>query len=206
MHFLILIFGVVLLPEANTLKCHGCRPDASNKCTDSEIYCAAGHVCASKRIISFAGTSKLADIEMKTCVLPEQCVESSINYGFSRNIITFRCCNTDLCNTQRAPDHTNDTVNDKQCYHCDKIRCSDIIHCKGNENHCFSKTVPTGDPNILKGCATAQMCSERRSTQMNEATGGELTCCEGNLCNSAGSSRFSLLLLLSPLISLVTFS
>lgn len=50
-----------------------------------------------------SGGSKLADIPMKSCFLPDECEESSVNFGISRIVIPITCCKSNLCNTQHAP-------------------------------------------------------------------------------------------------------
>lgn len=50
-----------------------------------------------------SGGSKLADIPMKSCFLPEECAESSVNFGISRIVISIKCCKSNLCNTEHAP-------------------------------------------------------------------------------------------------------
>lgn len=52
---------------------------------------------------SVSGGSKFADIPMKSCFLPDKCVESSINFGISRIVIPNKCCNSDFCNVAIAP-------------------------------------------------------------------------------------------------------
>lgn len=52
---------------------------------------------------SVSGGSKLADIPMKSCFLPDTCTESSINFGISRIVIPNKCCNSHLCNVAIAP-------------------------------------------------------------------------------------------------------
>ena len=50
-----------------------------------------------------AGQYKVLDMNVKSCVLAQECVNGSINLGTARTAITSKCCNSDLCNSQPAP-------------------------------------------------------------------------------------------------------
>ena len=49
------------------------------------------------------GDTNIVDVKSKSCFLAVECVEASVNYGFSKTTITPKCCNTELCNDQPAP-------------------------------------------------------------------------------------------------------
>nr|XP_046255382.1 urokinase plasminogen activator surface receptor-like [Scatophagus argus] len=208
MHLLTLIFGIVLLPKASTLKCYKCLPGSEGTCTTSEKDCSSlSYQCGARRIISFAGGSKLADIHLKTCLLHEQCVEGSVNFGISRTVITSKCCTSNLCNIENAPEPTKSIPNGRKCYHCGRLTCKATLNCEGSEDHCITKTVTVrGEKTIVKGCASSQVCSTEYNAQFRQAIGGELSCCQGDYCNSAISTRAGLLLLVAPLVSLLMFS
>lgn len=127
-------------------------------------------------------------------------------------------------------------TNGHKCYHCDGERCSLTLTCAGNEDHCITKTgnrctasnvslcytegnlsSHTGIISILsvnvggkikitKGCASRQMCSATENAQIKAAIGGEMTCCRGDFCNGASITSAGLLLLVTPLVSLLMFS
>ncbi|XP_076593498.1 uncharacterized protein LOC143324690 [Chaetodon auriga] len=208
MHLIVLIFGIVLLPEAYPLKCHKCLPGSSGTCTDTEVQCPSpSYQCGALKITSFAGDSKLSDVRMKICVLADQCVEGSVNFGIARHIITSKCCTSELCNTEPAPEPSSSSPNGKRCYHCDGLKCSATLNCAGNEDHCISKTVTAGGKKtITKGCASKQICSNTQNPQIKALIGEEISCCQGDFCNSASSTSAGLLLLVAPLISLAMFS
>ncbi|XP_044063655.1 urokinase plasminogen activator surface receptor-like [Siniperca chuatsi] len=205
MHLLTLIFGIVLLPKAYTLKCYECEPGISGTCTDSTKECPQGQHCGALRILSYAGGSKLADVNMKTCALDKQCAEGSVNFGISRTVITSKCCTSELCNTQPAPEPIKSNPSGNKCYSCDGQKCTSILKCEGGEDHCISTTVNIGgEKTTVKGCASKLICSA--TAQIKGVIAGEMTCCQGDLCNSASSTSTGLLLLVAPLGSLVMFS
>ncbi|XP_070822415.1 urokinase plasminogen activator surface receptor-like [Chaetodon trifascialis] len=208
MHLVVLIVGIVLLPEAYPLKCYECLPGSSGTCTDTEKECLPlANQCGALRIASYAGDSKLADVHMKTCVMADQCVEGSVNFGIARTVLTSKCCTSELCNAQPAPEPSKSSPNGKRCYHCDGQQCSATLNCAGNEDHCISTTVTAGGAKtVMKGCASKLLCSNTQDAQIKALIGEEIHCCQGDFCNSASSTSAGLLLLVAPLISLVMFS
>ena len=64
-------------------------------------YYIASHFTRSSSFI--AGGSKVSEMDMKMCVLAEQCVEGSFNFGVTKSVITSKCCTSELCNSQPAP-------------------------------------------------------------------------------------------------------
>ncbi|KAL7393326.1 hypothetical protein ABVT39_009427 [Epinephelus coioides] len=205
MHLLTLILGIVLLPKAYCLKCYECIPGASGTCTDTTKECPSQ--CGAARVISYAGGSKLADINSKDCAVAEECVEASMNFGITKTVITSKCCTSELCNTQPAPEPIKSNPNGKKCFTCDGQSCTATLNCDGNEDYCISSKVSEGNEKVtVKGCASKLVCSNTASAQISGAIGGQVSCCQGNFCNSASSTSAGLLLLLTPLVSLVVFS
>lgn len=119
--------------SAYTLKCYNRLPGASGR--DAVKACPSSrHLCGAMRIVSYGGTdhfvavcfwsketnslgltelvvfvsgrSKLDDTRIKSCFLPHECVEGSVNFGISRIAIPIKCCDSDLCNTHDAPGNT----------------------------------------------------------------------------------------------------
>ncbi|KAK9513602.1 hypothetical protein VZT92_027121 [Zoarces viviparus] len=207
MHLLTLICGIVLLSKAHTLRCYECLPGASGTCQDKAIECPLpGQQCAALRLTSYAGGSKLAEVNTKSCALAQECVDGSINFGISKTVISSKCCNSELCNNQFAPVPSKSIPNGKKCFQCNGKDCTGTLNCEGTEDHCISAKVTTGGESItLKGCASKLVCSHE-STTMAGAAGAELSCCQGNYCNSASSTSAGLLLLVAPLVSLVALS
>ncbi|TMS11105.1 Protein SMG9 [Larimichthys crocea] len=154
-----------------------------------------------------SGGLKVSDLQMKSCVVQEQCGETSINFGLGRHVITTECCAIDFCNTKPASEPSRHTPNGKKCYHCNGPKCTATLNCEGNEDHCITKTVISGEKQkIIKGCASSKMCSSTVNAEIKGAIGGTFTCCQGDYCNSASSTSAGLLLLVAPLVSFVMFS
>uniref|UniRef100_A0A8C9ZP46 UPAR/Ly6 domain-containing protein n=1 Tax=Sander lucioperca TaxID=283035 RepID=A0A8C9ZP46_SANLU len=135
--------------------------------------------CAAKRVISYSGGSKYAELNSKGCANAEDCVVFSANFGIEEIKVTSKCCTTPLCNTQPAPEPSKSTPNGKQCYYCDEQTCTNILNCKGNEDYCFSVT--GGQSVTMKGCVSKRLCTILDQSWARELT---YTCCQGDLCNS----------------------
>ncbi|XP_039464374.1 urokinase plasminogen activator surface receptor-like [Oreochromis aureus] len=207
MQILVLILGIVLLPKACALKCFECTPELSGSCTQTTKECPFNTQCRSARMTSYAGGSKLFDIKAKSCAAAEECVQASINFGVSQTLMTSKCCTSNLCNTQDAPEGSISSPNGKKCFQCHGNDCTKTLNCNGNEDHCIKTTVTAGGQKVtLKGCASKVICSGTQSAQIPGITGAEISCCQGDLCNSAISTTAGLLLFVTPLISLVLFS
>ncbi|KAL3980923.1 alpha-2-macroglobulin-like protein [Sarotherodon galilaeus] len=215
MQILVLILGIVLLPKACALKCYECIPDLSGSCTETTKDCPSNTQCGFNSIqFNFiyiapnhnkSGTK--ADVKEKGCAAAEECVQASVNYGVIQNLITSKCCTSDLCNSQDAPEGSISSPNGKKCFYCDGTDCSKTLNCNGDEDHCISTTVTAGGQKAtVKGCASKVICSSTQTAQIPGITGAEISCCQGDLCNSASSTTVSLLLFVTPLISLVLFS
>ncbi|KAL4008271.1 hypothetical protein ACER0C_002123 [Sarotherodon galilaeus] len=204
MHILVLILGTVLLPKACALKCYKCIPGPSGNCTQTTKECPSNTQCISFRTSTYAGGSKHLDIKGKDCAVAEDCSEGSINFGVLQILITSKCCTSDLCNTQDAPDGNISPSNGKKCFQCDANNCTKTLTCNGNEDYCISGAE---EKITVKGCASKLMCSSTQTAQISEIIGEEFSCCQGDLCNSAGTgTTASLLLFMAPLIYLVLFS
>ncbi|CAI5669708.1 unnamed protein product [Oreochromis niloticus] len=207
MQILVLILGIVLLPRACALKCYECIPHPSGSCAQTTEECPSKSQCGSVRVTLYQGGSKRFDIKGKSCAEAEQCVQASINFGVSQTLITTKCCTSDLCNSQDAPVGSISSPNGKKCFYCDGSDCTKTLNCNGDEDHCISTTVTTrGQKATVKGCASKVACSSTQSAQIPGITRAEISCCQGDLCNSAISTTAGLLLFVTPLISLVLFS
>ncbi|XP_026149272.1 urokinase plasminogen activator surface receptor-like [Mastacembelus armatus] len=207
MHLLTVIVGIVLLPKVYTLKCNECQPGVSGTCTNVQKDCASQNTqCSSMRITSYQGSSTVSELSVKSCALAQDCGEGSLKFGNIRTVITNKCCSTDLCNTEPAPAPIKTSPNGKKCYTCSRPECKTTLNCEGAEDYCFSGTMTAeGIKVTMKGCASKVFCSNTQSSSFTQAVQTEVSCCQGDYCNSACSTSAGLLLLLTP-IYLVLFS
>uniref|UniRef100_A0A669FAA7 Urokinase plasminogen activator surface receptor-like n=1 Tax=Oreochromis niloticus TaxID=8128 RepID=A0A669FAA7_ORENI len=192
---------------ACALKCYECIPGPSGSCTQTTKDCPSNTQCGSVRLTSYAGDSKLFDIKGKSCAAAEECVQASLNFGVSRTLINTKCCTSELCNSQDVPEGSLSSPNGKKCFQCDGNDCAKTLNCNGNEDYCISAAVPLGGQTTkLKGCASKMICSGIQTAQISGFIGEEISCCRGDLCNSASSTTAHHLLFVAPLISLILFS
>ncbi|XP_068999185.1 urokinase plasminogen activator surface receptor-like [Embiotoca jacksoni] len=206
MYLLTWILCILLVPKAYSLQCYECLPGSSGTCTDKTV-CSDGQQCSALRFMSYAGGSKVTDIRSKSCALPEHCLVGSLNFGVSKTTITSKCCATDFCNSQPAPEAIKTSPNGKKCFTCDGQTCTATLNCEGNEDYCVSTTVTVGAEKVtMKGCASGLFCSKTATAEITGAIGVDVSCCQGAFCNSANSRSAGLLLMVAPLISLVLFS
>uniref|UniRef100_A0A3Q2VTK9 Urokinase plasminogen activator surface receptor-like n=1 Tax=Haplochromis burtoni TaxID=8153 RepID=A0A3Q2VTK9_HAPBU len=203
MHVAVMVTSVCVV-VACALKCYECTPDLSGSCTQTTKECPSNTQCRSARLTSYAGSTK-AEVKMKSCAAAEECVQASVNFGVTETLLTSKCCTSDLCNSQDAPEGLS-SPNGKKCFQCDGNGCTKTLNCNGNQDHCISTTMSAGGQKVtLKGCASKLICSGMQSAQFAAITGAEISCCQGNLCNGASSTTVGLLLFVTPLISLVLF-
>ncbi|XP_028453891.1 urokinase plasminogen activator surface receptor-like [Perca flavescens] len=204
MYLLVLMFGILLLPEASTLRCYVCLPNASGKCIQTIHECPHSAQCAAVRVVTYSGGSNVSDVNSKGCAITEDCGEHSVNYGTVQSKFTTMCCPTELCNTQPAPEPSKSKPNGKKCYYCDGKTCTNILNCEGNEDNCISATLTQGGQSAtVKGCVSKWLCTTR---DQSWARGLTYSCCKGNLCNGASSHIAGLVLLAAPLLSLLVIS
>ncbi|XP_061632014.1 urokinase plasminogen activator surface receptor-like [Phyllopteryx taeniolatus] len=206
MHHLLLLFGILHLPKAYTLKCYECAAGSSATCIDKTKECPPlATQCSALRLIVYSGESVIADVNGKSCSFADHCAQASVNFGVTRTILTNQCCTTDLCNSFAVPDLSKTRPNGKKCFTCNGRQCAATVECLGNEYHCISTTVDVkGQKTAMKGCASKQLCTN--TEQMEGLIGNQISCCEGDYCNSGSRPRAGLLLLGAPLLPLVIMS
>ncbi|KAK2872337.1 hypothetical protein Q8A67_022234 [Cirrhinus molitorella] len=180
----------ILFAGGHSFSCHQCS-NTSSSCNQAS-QCPTGI----SNCLSATATGNTT-VKVKSCA-PASCPNGSVNLGIGR--VSSVCCNTDLCNAQDAPDLSNITPNGKMCYYCDGQSCSNTVSCSGSEDRCFNATASMGGQStVVKGCASKSICD----TPNLIPTVGEVSCCEGNLCNSAQSVTRSFLLLGWSLLSFI---
>ncbi|CAI5662757.1 unnamed protein product [Oreochromis niloticus] len=142
----------------------------------------------------------------KVCALKcYECIPSG-----SCNARTRDCPSNTQCGSARTisnMDWSISSPNGKKCFQCDGNDCTKTLTCNGNEDYCISAAVPLGGQTTkLKGCASKMICSGIQTAQISGFIGEEISCCRGDLCNSASSTTAHHLLFVAPLISLILFS
>ncbi|XP_042073305.1 phospholipase A2 inhibitor and Ly6/PLAUR domain-containing protein-like isoform X1 [Haplochromis burtoni] len=193
MQILALILGILLLPKTCPLECYECIPGPSGSCNETTKECPSNTQCGSVRMISNMGGSEFKFMG-RTCVTPDQCFSGSVNFGFAQVVINSKCCTSDLCNSQDVPDWSIPSPNGKKCSQCDGNDCTKTLTCNRNEDYCISaagsrpRTLSFlnagGETTKVKGCASKMICSNTQTAQLSGIIGGEVSCCQGDLCNS----------------------
>ncbi|XP_047454173.1 urokinase plasminogen activator surface receptor-like [Mugil cephalus] len=205
MYLLTLVLGIVLLPEAFTLRCYECTSTLAGTCPETTTQCPSEkNQCAALRVVSYAGGSQNIYWTEKSCAVSEECGEHSLNFGVSRIVRISKCCSSDLCNIQRVPEPRETNPNGRKCFTCDEQTCNATLNCLGNEDRCISATVKKTQQNeTMKGCASKALCSNKEFARIIGHSATRWRCCYGDYCNSASSTSAGLMLLVAPLISLV---
>ncbi|XP_036418611.1 ly6/PLAUR domain-containing protein 3-like [Colossoma macropomum] len=193
----------VLLPKALTLECYRCIPDVSGTCTDTQTVCA-DRCGSATALVNTAGIEQ--KVSAKDCAVAAECVNGSLNLGLMKMTINTQCCTTDRCNTQVPAALPFGSPNGKKCYTCVNNDCTGTVSCLGGEDQCVSATATASGVQVtMKGCASRSLCTADASSMQAAGITGSVSCCEGNLCNSAEGVKLSLLIMLVPLISSVLF-
>ncbi|XP_047455195.1 urokinase plasminogen activator surface receptor-like [Mugil cephalus] len=189
MYLLILVLGIVLLPEASTLRCYDCYSGPDGNCTKTAQCPSEKYLCAVQRYVHYTNGSEDRNDTIRSCALPKECGELSLSYGFDRGVIASKCCNTDLCNTQPVPEITPPVPSGRKCSTCDKQGCNTTLNCLGNEDRCILLTnyLP-GYIMTLKGCASEAECRYMQTASVTETTAVEVNCCQEDYCNSGSST------------------
>ncbi|XP_058613454.1 urokinase plasminogen activator surface receptor-like, partial [Onychostoma macrolepis] len=171
----------LVLPEKcdrHSFSCYQCSDTSSDTCVQK--------TCSDGLSSCFAATAYVGEVRIvvKSCSLSNGCPSGSVNLGNIK--ASSSCCNTDLCNTQDAPDPNYNSPNGKTCYYCDGQNCSNILNCSGSEDRCITETGTLGGQLLVyKGCVSKSICDA--TTFIPVIPVSNFTCCEGNLCNGVQS-------------------
>ncbi|XP_043997764.1 urokinase plasminogen activator surface receptor-like [Gambusia affinis] len=203
-----LVLGVLFLPEADSLKCT-CEGNRYGVCSTDTTQCPSQNYSCSAATEVTSLDDKVTELNSKGCIESELCLDYSVSNGVYRVLQKTSCCSGDLCNaniTYPKPDYT---PNGKKCFSCaGDENCMKTLNCVGDESHCFTVTGNAqGVTMMMKGCASDKECSDK-STSVSSGLlpGSEVSCCQGNYCNSASTPSPALLLLLVPLLFSNLFS
>ncbi|KAI4891490.1 hypothetical protein NFI96_018197 [Prochilodus magdalenae] len=185
--------------KALALQCYQCIPGLTGTCTDTQVECP--DQCGSfSALLSTSGVQQ--QLSTKTCATAAQCISGSANLGSVKLTLNSQCCSTALCNSQLLPAVAFGSANGKQCYACTGTNCKDTVNCEGDADQCISVTATAAGTQVsVKGCASKTVCAAGASSLQVASITGSVSCCEGNLCNSAAGVKLSLLIMLIPLLS-----
>ncbi|XP_051533139.1 urokinase plasminogen activator surface receptor-like [Myxocyprinus asiaticus] len=188
----------ILFTGGYSLQCNLCIQNLTGSCEETTVTCPSGFSQCMSSKFEITGESSMK-MKIKSCTLPYACQPAFLNFDTIK--ISTLCCNTDLCNSQDAPDPIS-TPNGKQCYSCNGPNCANVLRCSGNEDYCIKARGNFGGVSTtVKGCVPKSVCDA--ATSIPNLV--DVTCCQGNLCNSAKSFTQSLMLLLLPLFSYTLF-
>ncbi|KAG7469211.1 hypothetical protein MATL_G00126430 [Megalops atlanticus] len=201
-----LLFVCALISKAYPLQCYQCIPTGLGSCMQTQETCPASQTkCGSLTAVVYAGSSKQAEINGKSCAAPAECISGSVNFGISRTTVNTKCCDSNLCNTQNAPALPDASPNGKQCFTCQGTDCTHTLKCLGSEDRCIKTSVKSdGQTVTVKGCASQTACAGNINAQFGNTAVG-MSCCEGDLCNNARRIGQSVSLLLVSLASIILF-
>ncbi|KAL7859156.1 hypothetical protein SRHO_G00143030 [Serrasalmus rhombeus] len=161
--------------------------------------------CGSQTILmSVDGTQVVSSA--KACAVASQCANGSLNLGDVKMTVHTQCCTTDRCNSQIPAALPFGSPNGKTCYTCVNNDCRGTVSCEGDQDHCVSTTVTAGNTQVTaKGCVSRSLCTVDSSSMKAAGVTGSVSCCEGDLCNTAEGVKLSLLIMVAPLISSTLF-
>uniref|UniRef100_A0A3B4D155 UPAR/Ly6 domain-containing protein n=1 Tax=Pygocentrus nattereri TaxID=42514 RepID=A0A3B4D155_PYGNA len=220
----------VLLPKVRTYAvCYLCTTDASGTCKEMQTACS--DQCGSQTILMRVGTHELSKkrcdsvrnvsanlcvlcsldgvqvvSSAKACAVASQCANGSLNLGDVKMTVHTQCCTTDRCNSQIPAALPFGSPNGKTCYTCVNDDCRGTVSCEGDQDRCVSTTVTAGNTQVTgKGCVSRSLCTADSSSMKAAGVTGSVSCCEGDLCNTAEGVKLSLLIMVAPLISSTLF-
>ncbi|KAL7859136.1 hypothetical protein SRHO_G00142830 [Serrasalmus rhombeus] len=100
--------------------------------------------------------------------------------------VNSKCCNSELCNSQKVPVLPQGRPNGLKCYTCTDKDCSQTVNCEGDQDRCITSTVNSSGVQLtMKGCGSKDLCSGDAFSSEEAGPVGDMSCCEGNFCNSA---------------------
>ncbi|ROL50074.1 hypothetical protein DPX16_5833 [Anabarilius grahami] len=178
---IVLLF--ILLTGGFSLNCYECRNQQQAQYCSKTTTCYSANCRTTKSVEYFGITEETISYG---CAMPHECKSWSLGTGCWIREHSSKCCNTNLCNRQASGSFSH-IPNGKRCFTCDEEDCSKTISCWGNEDYCFTAFEPSSHQSAAtKGCASKSACDQEPGKILG--LHGNITCCEGNLCNGATQS------------------
>ncbi|XP_028301191.1 integumentary mucin C.1-like isoform X2 [Gouania willdenowi] len=143
------------------LQCLSCNGSCS---TETTVTCSTETMCVTAAITDTSFASSDPPRFYKGCASSALCPITGsqtyeLNLGLSGALISAECCDTDGCNNNTLPAHTQSTSeNGLQCFFCGFGRCDVSVQCMGDETLCIQGTL-NGD---VRGCVSQSVCTVSR--------------------------------------------
>ncbi|XP_039595659.1 uncharacterized protein LOC120517407 [Polypterus senegalus] len=118
------------------------------------------------------------------CIPTQTCNWSlSIDYGHGSNSWSSWCCNSSLCNVEKA--NISSDPNGLVCCAGMDRTCQNSMNCTGIQDHCF---ISDNGQQVYAGCTSKGVCDSplRASIFLNIPLSSHIDCCQGPLCNEPG--------------------
>ncbi|XP_021106607.1 CD177 antigen isoform X2 [Heterocephalus glaber] len=190
----LVLLGVLVTPEGTSKTCPACA--SPGHCRD--ILCpSAQDSCLLSQMQLENGTV----VDSGSCVAPGRCRESitTLTYGPNSTLWVSTACCANSCSITGPPQEPGPEANHVTCQYCSGNKSApcdslSVMNCTGNQTKCvtLNGTWSGGNPQILKGCATPDVCHLRVNDTLGpEASGFRLTSQPG--CNPSPTQPGALL-------------
>lgn len=116
----------------------------------------------------------MVDMNMKTCTLPDQCFEGSLNFGIAKTVIATKCCTTDLCNSKPAAGNFLRLFSEASLHFESLFSCENshsVAWPKQSNMQLFKKLVVLVNPNLNNMFGTAAVKETRCTFQEKPVQG-----------------------------------
>ncbi|XP_028299293.1 mucin-19-like isoform X7 [Gouania willdenowi] len=170
------------------LQCLSCTGSCS---TETTVTCSTETMCVTATITDRALGSSDPPRYYKGCASSDLCPITGsqtyeLNLGVSGALISAECCDTDGCNNNTLPAHTqSEDLNGLHCFFCGFSRCDVSFDCRGDETLCIQGTLNED----IRGCASPSVCTASRRLgeipllpELGTFSSGP-NCCDTNECN-----------------------
>ncbi|XP_053462134.1 uncharacterized protein LOC128596584 [Nycticebus coucang] len=157
----LVLLGALATPEGTSKTCPACsllRNCPEMTCLSSQDFCLFSQMQLENGTL----------IENGSCVAPGECQAGvySLTYGLNSSLWVSTACCENNCSSMCEPDKgPNAQPNTMKCHYCsgDKSAPCDsisVMNCTGKQTACvtLNGTWSGGGPQILKGCATPEIC------------------------------------------------